>query len=82
MSKSKKQPPCPPLLRGKQRDPIPESFASIEEAAEFWDNHSTDDYVRLRLSSLASLNYLTLCAMSISMWTFSNEPSLCLLRVV
>ena len=28
----------------KQRDPIPESFASIEAAAEFWDNHSTADY--------------------------------------
>ena len=28
----------------KQRDPIPESFASIEEAADFWDNHSTADY--------------------------------------
>ena len=28
----------------KQRDPIPESFASIEAAAEFWDSHSTADY--------------------------------------
>lgn len=28
----------------KQRDPIPESFASFEEAAEFWDSHSTADY--------------------------------------
>ena len=28
----------------KRRDSIPESFASIEEAAEFWDNHSTADY--------------------------------------
>lgn len=28
----------------KRRDPIPESFASIEEAAEFWDSHSTADY--------------------------------------
>ena len=28
----------------KQRDAIPESFASIEEAAEFWDSHSTADY--------------------------------------
>ena len=25
-------------------DPIPESFASIEEAAEWWDSHSTADY--------------------------------------
>jgi hypothetical protein len=28
----------------EQHDTIPESFASIEEAAEFWDNHSTADY--------------------------------------
>lgn len=28
----------------KVRDPIPEYFASYEEAGEFWDNHSTDDY--------------------------------------
>ena len=26
------------------RDPIPESFRSVEEAAEFWDTHSTADY--------------------------------------
>jgi hypothetical protein len=28
----------------KQREPIPESFASIEKAAEWWDNHSLADY--------------------------------------
>ncbi|MFQ6042025.1 MAG: CopG family antitoxin [Candidatus Poribacteria bacterium] len=28
----------------KQRDPIPESFSSIEEAGEFWDTHSLADY--------------------------------------
>ena len=28
----------------KQCDLIPESFTSIEEAAEFWDSHSTADY--------------------------------------
>lgn len=28
----------------KERDPIPENFASYEEAGEFWDNHSTADY--------------------------------------
>lgn len=28
----------------KQADPIPEEFASYEEAAEFWDNHDTTDY--------------------------------------
>ena len=28
----------------KLRDPLPESFSSIEEAAEFWDTHSITDY--------------------------------------
>jgi len=27
-----------------QRDPLPEEFKSIEEAAEFWDTHSLADY--------------------------------------
>ena len=26
------------------KDPIPETFASIEEAAELWDSHSLADY--------------------------------------
>ena len=30
--------------RTKARDPLPEHFNSIEEAAEFWDTHSTADY--------------------------------------
>jgi predicted DNA binding CopG/RHH family protein len=29
----------------KQIDPIPEEFASYEEAAEFWDTHDTTDYL-------------------------------------
>jgi hypothetical protein len=28
----------------KRVDPIPEEFASYEEAAEFWDTHDTADY--------------------------------------
>ena len=28
----------------KQRDPLPESFDSIAEAADFWDNHDSADY--------------------------------------
>ena len=28
----------------KQIDPIPEEFASFEQAAEFWDTHDTTDY--------------------------------------
>lgn len=27
-----------------ERDPLPDSFDSLEEAAEFWDTHSTADY--------------------------------------
>jgi hypothetical protein len=27
-----------------KRDPMPESFDSLEEAAEFWDTHSIADY--------------------------------------
>lgn len=26
-------------------DPLPDSFGSIEEAAEFWDTHDTTDYM-------------------------------------
>jgi predicted phosphatase len=29
----------------KNVDPIPEEFASYEEAAEFWDTHDTTDYL-------------------------------------
>lgn len=33
------------MLKSKEQcDSIPESFANIEEAAEFWDSHSTADY--------------------------------------
>lgn len=32
------------MLIRKNRDPIPEHFKSIEEAAEFWDNHDLGDY--------------------------------------
>jgi hypothetical protein len=28
----------------KKRDPIPQHFKSIEEAAEFWDSHDLTDY--------------------------------------
>ena len=28
----------------KQRDPLPEHFNSLEEAAEFWDTHDSADY--------------------------------------
>jgi predicted HicB family RNase H-like nuclease len=28
----------------KQIDPLPEEFASYEEAAEFWDTHDTTNY--------------------------------------
>ena len=32
------------MRRKKGVDPIPEEFASYEEAAEFWDTHDTTDY--------------------------------------
>jgi hypothetical protein len=28
----------------KKRDPLPERFTTIEEAAEFWDTHDSADY--------------------------------------
>ncbi len=28
----------------KARDPLPEHFKSLEEAAEFWDEHDSADY--------------------------------------
>jgi hypothetical protein len=28
----------------QERDPLPDSFASLAEAADFWDTHSTADY--------------------------------------
>lgn len=36
--KTKKQTPA------RKRDPLPEHFASLEEAAEFWDTHDSSDY--------------------------------------
>lgn len=32
------------LKTKKPVDPLPEEFASLEEAAEFWDTHDTTDY--------------------------------------
>jgi hypothetical protein len=32
------------MPKKKQIDPIPEEFASYEEAAEFWETHDTTDY--------------------------------------
>jgi hypothetical protein len=28
----------------RSRDPIPQEFKTVEEAAEFWDTHSLADY--------------------------------------
>jgi hypothetical protein len=30
----------------KTTDPIPETFSSYEEAAEFWDTHDTTEYIQ------------------------------------
>ncbi len=32
------------MPKKKDVDPIPDEFASYEEAAEFWDTHDTTDY--------------------------------------
>ena len=32
------------MHKRRQINPIPEEFASYEEAAEFWDTHDTTDY--------------------------------------
>jgi len=32
------------MNKQKRVEPIPEEFASYEEAAEFWDAHDTTDY--------------------------------------
>lgn len=32
------------MTKGKSRDPIPASFASIADAAEFWDTHDLGEY--------------------------------------
>jgi hypothetical protein len=32
------------ITNSEDRDPIPLHFASVEEAAEFWDNHDLADY--------------------------------------
>ena len=32
------------MNKQKRVEPIPEEFASYEEAAEFWDTHDTTDY--------------------------------------
>ncbi len=32
------------MTKKKHIEPIPEEFASYEEAAEFWDTHDTTDY--------------------------------------
>jgi hypothetical protein len=31
--------------KDKPLDPLPDAFASAEEAGEFWDSHSTMDYI-------------------------------------
>ena len=31
--------------RNKEIDPLPEEFATEEEAGEFWDTHTTIDYI-------------------------------------
>jgi hypothetical protein len=32
------------MIEESKRDPIPESFGSLQEAAEFWDEHDVAEY--------------------------------------
>jgi len=32
------------MAKSKHIDPIPEKFASLEEASDFWDTHDAGDY--------------------------------------
>jgi len=32
--------------KNKRTDPLPETFATPEDAGEFWDSHSTIDYAK------------------------------------
>ncbi|MCC7165370.1 MAG: hypothetical protein IT331_22920 [Anaerolineae bacterium] len=32
------------MEKNKKRDPLPDSFETIDEFVEFWDTHSTADY--------------------------------------
>lgn len=41
-------------MRKKEIDPIPESFDSLEEAGEFWDEHDTSDYPNMTQAIVAS----------------------------
>ncbi len=41
----------------KERDPLPESFGSLEEAGEFWDTHSSADYEEYFSDELIELEY-------------------------
>ena len=34
------------MSKKKQIDPIPDQFATLQEAAEFWDTHDTTQYPR------------------------------------
>jgi hypothetical protein len=47
------------MARNKQaRDPIPEHFASIESAAEFWDSHDLSDYENQTTEADFSVNLM------------------------
>ena len=32
------------MVNSKKKDPIPKHFKSVQDAAEFWDNHDLSDY--------------------------------------
>jgi hypothetical protein len=43
-------------MAGNKRDPMPENFANIEEAADFWDTHDLADYTELTEEVAATID--------------------------
>ncbi|MBZ8179830.1 CopG family antitoxin [Oscillatoria salina] len=59
----------------KQIDPISNEFTNYEEAAEFWDNHDTTDY-------LEDLEDVTLEAVELKQRHFEIEIEVDLMKVL
>ena len=53
----------------KKRDPLPDHFDSLEEAAEFWDTHSSADYEDLMEDVEFEIN---LSKREVYYWLFRN----------
>ncbi len=53
-----------------ERDPLPESFATLAEAAEFWETHSSADYEDMmeEVFCVVNLTDKPIFAKSINVW--------------